>query len=122
MLPPGSVYFAALLSRLANTCVSRTLSPSTVSGSSGMSTDEPVLRGFDDRPAGLDRRRDDVRQIDRFVLHLDQPAGDAGDLEQVVDQTHEMTGLTLHHRHRAFSRRIRDGRALQQLDAGEQRR
>ena len=36
--PPGSVYLAALFSRLANTCVSRTASPSTMSGSSARST------------------------------------------------------------------------------------
>ena len=38
MRPPGSVYFAALLSRFENTCARRVASPSTGSGSRGSAT------------------------------------------------------------------------------------
>ncbi len=37
--PPGFVYLAAFVSRFANTCVSRTESPSIAIGSLGMLTD-----------------------------------------------------------------------------------
>ena len=43
-VPPSGVYLAALFSRLANTCVSRTLSPSTASEASGMFSAQPKAK------------------------------------------------------------------------------
>ena len=61
MRPPGSVYLAALLSRLPSTCVRRVRSPSTCSVSSGTSTVELVPLLGDQRLHRLDRARDDRR-------------------------------------------------------------
>ena len=56
MRPPGSVYLAALFSRLANTCASRVGSASRATGSGGRSTRQRVAGRLDQR-AGWSRRR-----------------------------------------------------------------
>ena len=44
MRPPGRMYLAALFSKLASTCASRTTSPSTSNGSGGCPTVNAWLR------------------------------------------------------------------------------
>ena len=98
MWPPALVYLAALVSRLANTCVSRTASPATVIGSVGMSTVSSCPAASSDRAAGVDGRAHDGREIERFALDVDQAARDARHFEQIVHQPHEVADLALHDR------------------------
>ena len=61
MRPPWFVYLAALLSRLAKTCVSRTGSPPT-HDRLGIEIDgQLVAEVVEHRPAGLDGGLDDAR-------------------------------------------------------------
>ena len=55
--PPSSVYFAALLSRLASTWASRAKSPLTRTGSAGGSNGQRMAAGIDRRAARSRRRR-----------------------------------------------------------------
>ena len=75
MCPPALVYFAALLSRLANTCVSLTASPTS---------DDRLLRKIDREfmprrirtPVGWFRRPNGRRsEIERLALDFDQCRG-----------------------------------------------
>ena len=97
MRPPWFVYLAALLSRLANTCVSRTGSPPTHMASGSSSTDELVPEVVEHGPAGLDRRLDDARQVERLLADLDDAARNARHFEQIVDEAIEVMDLALHH-------------------------
>jgi hypothetical protein len=51
--------------------------------------------------------QDDGR-VHHFLLEPNLPGGDAGDVEQVIDQTPELPGLPFHHVHRpCLFRRVR---------------
>jgi hypothetical protein len=75
----------------------------------------------DDPPAGLDCLAHHGDQVERHVLHLNQPPGDARHFQQVVDQANEMGQLALEDRQHARRLGIARGQA-QVLDAGDQRR
>ena len=62
--PPASVYFAALLSRLAKTWARRVGSASTQIGSGGSVDRQRVAGPLDERPARFDGVVDDRRQLD----------------------------------------------------------
>ena len=84
-VPPSSVNFTALPSRLKNTCSSRRMSPSThrVGRRRELQFDPLGRRGrhhrFDDVP-------EQVAQIDLVAVERHAPAGDAREIEQVVDE------------------------------------
>ena len=105
---PASVYLAALLSRLASTCASRTGSASSAQRLARQRRRSScVAAGVDQRPAGLDgaahaRRPARPRSVRSSIL----PRRDARDVEQVVDQAHQVVDLALDHRaHRRRPRR-----------------
>ena len=77
MRPPGLVYLAALVSRLASTCVSLTASPWTITGSGGSSMLRLMVAGIERWPARIDRGLDDQRKIERLPIDLDQAPRDA---------------------------------------------
>ena len=84
---PGSVYFAALVSRFEITCARRSGSPSTARPSGGTSTSSVLAPLLEQRARHLDRRAHDLGQLERArLLQLDLAARDARDVEQVVDQ------------------------------------
>ena len=77
---PVSVYFAALLSRLANTCVRRTGSPRDVTGSRRQRRRAswwPAVSSTGRLVSTAARTIDG--EVDRLAAHLDQAAGDARD-------------------------------------------
>ena len=52
-----------------------------------------VLARIDQRPADLDRAGDDRPRVDGLDAELDLSAGDPRDVEQVVDQSHQLLDL-----------------------------
>ena len=101
MWPPGSVYLAALFSRLAKTCVSRTGSASTTQRLA-RDVDDELVAGGSRSAAGWSRPRCARvgRELDRLLAQLDLAARDARDVEQVVHQADHVVDLPLHHRRR----------------------
>ena len=97
MRPPCSVYLAALLSRFANTWASRVGSASRWTGSGGRVTVEFVAACLDERAAGLHGALHHRRQFDPLLAEFELAPGDAGHVEQVVDQPHHLLHLPLHH-------------------------
>ena len=96
MRPPSSVYFAALFNRLARTCSSRVGSPSIGIGPVATETVELRARALDEGADGLDRLRHDRRRRRGVsVFRLDLAAGDPRDVEQVVDESHDVLELAL---------------------------
>ena len=109
--PPGSVYLAALFSRLARTCSSRAASASRGIGLVGQR--RPTARGGGTRSAaGPSRRRGrrPSRRSTRPLAELDLAAADPGDVEQVVDQPGEVPDLPLGDRPGPARPRRRRGR------------
>src|SRR3569832_2371692 len=104
MVPPTSVYFAALVSRLENTCASRMGSASRRCGSLGwcsscvwcralfcgcvlsFSSCFRVVTGLDQRACAVDHALNHCGEIDALLAQLELAARDAGDLEQIVQQ------------------------------------
>jgi hypothetical protein len=80
-----------------------------------------VSRIVDRRAVVLDGVADRGGEVDRRLAQLDRPAVDARQLEEVVDQAHEVRGLTLEHFVHA-SRGLAVGRHAQDLQAVAQRR
>ena len=97
MRPPGSVYFAALLSRLPSTCVRRVRSPSTSSASSRHLHHELVPLLGDERLNGLDRARDDRADRQPLAAEIDVAARDARDIQQIVHEPRQVLHLPLDH-------------------------
>ena len=97
--PPAGVYLAALFSRLENTCVSRTASPSAPqravrTGATRSAWPPASISGA----AEFDRvARSPASSADRLELQFDLAARDARHLQQVVDQPHHVVDLPLHH-------------------------
>ena len=79
-----------------------------------------VVPLFEQRAGHLDRFRDHLGHLDDLGLELDAAAGDAGDVEQVVDQPREMVHLALDDG--AFALRTRLAAQLHQLQRREDRR
>ncbi len=59
--------------------------------------DKFMAGGLDRGPRGLDGVADDVGQKHARAAQLHLVAADARDVEQVVDESHHMTELSLHH-------------------------
>ena len=97
MRPPSSVYFAALFSRFATTCASRTGIGHDGHGLGRQLDRQLVPRGFDQRPARLDGAAQHRAQVDGLLAQLDPAARHARDLHQVVDEPHEVVDLALEH-------------------------
>jgi hypothetical protein len=56
---------------------------------------------LEERPARFDRGLNDRNQARARLLHLDDAAADPRDVEQIIDQTHHVLELPIHHRQRA---------------------
>src|SRR5690606_8086000 len=95
---PGSLYLAALWSRLAKTCERRIGSACRATGEARFDAMPHLLQ---QRLAGVERAVEHRRQQHGLAAQLDLAGGDAADVEQVVDQAHELRQLPLHHRARA---------------------
>ena len=91
---PGSLYFEAFVSRFANTCCSRVGSPST-KRSPGTSSASGCCLSSKQRLRGLGGALDDLGDRRALLVELDLPARDPRDVEQVVDQPHELLELAL---------------------------
>ncbi len=76
-----------------------------------------VLALVEQRAGLIDRAGDRVAHDQRLLLDLDLAAGDAGDVEEVVDQPGQVADLALDHR--ALARRALAH--LDQLEGGEDR-
>ncbi len=78
-----------------------------------------MASALDEWPAAFDRGADDGREIERLHGDVDHAAGDARDLEQIVDKAHQEMNLALHHldgfRHDA----LRPAAVLEEVQAGE---
>ena len=84
--PPGSVYFAAFVSRFDTTCARRAASPSTINPCAGHVDTQIVALLLEQRARHLDRARDDVGDLDGLAPQLDLAARDPRHVEQVVDE------------------------------------
>ncbi len=88
----------------------------------GQSDNELVAPGVDQRPAGFDGPSDDLGQIHPLPLQRDGPASDARDVQQVVDQPHEVLHLTLDDLARLHALRVGQLLEPQQMHGGPNRR
>ena len=61
-----------------------------------------VIQALTDRPSGFDGVMHDRRQFDRLPAKFDLAQADAAHVQQVVDETHHLPDLTLHHLGHAF--------------------
>ena len=95
MRPPASVYFAALVRRLTRICSSRIGSASSRRPPLIERDAQLVLPLLQERADGLDGTADDRREVERLLPEADLPPGDAGDVQQVVDQPGEVLHLPL---------------------------
>ena len=97
MRPPGSVYLAALLSRLPSTCASRAGSASSRTGSRRQRDRQARGGGASISGRGWSRPRarrpapGRPRSLRSWIL----PPRDAGDVQQVVDQPDQVLHLPL---------------------------
>ena len=86
MCPPGGVYFTALLSRLRNTCVNRTASPSKRTGSDGKLHLDVMALAFGERSHRFHGAGDDRQHVDGVLAQLELSAADPAGIQQVVDE------------------------------------
>ena len=84
--PSGSVYLAALVSRLPMTCDRRSGSASSLTFSGRQVDRELVLLGVEQRARRFHRDADDGLEVDVVLLELELAARDARHVEQVVEQ------------------------------------
>ena len=95
--PPRPVNFRAFSSRPSTTRRSRAASARTQTGAGG-STAASVRPGAGRVGAsGFHRQAAELAQVDRLRLQRDQPAGQPGDLEHVVDDPRQAVDLAVHH-------------------------
>jgi hypothetical protein len=81
------VYFAALFRRFPTIWARRVRSPSIHIGSDGRSTVRKwPAESIHGRPADLDGRSDDFRQLDPLLAKFDFALVYAGNIEQIVDE------------------------------------
>ncbi len=95
--PPRSVNFAALWSRFDRICMKRVGSTSTTQWSLGRSTLNSISFGRHDGAIGFHRAVDQAAEWRRLALEGDLARRDSRHVQQVVDQAHHVTDLTLHH-------------------------
>ncbi len=77
--------------------------------------------GVDGRTAGLHRALDGLRDRRDLLSELEPVAGDAADVQQIVDQAHHQRGLPLHDAPRRDQCRVGRLRAFEDLEAVAQR-
>ena len=104
--PPGSVYLAALSSRLARTCSSRVGSASSRSSSSGTPTLSSWPRSSISGAGRGDGLAHDRGQVHDLLAKLDLAQADPGDVHQVVDQPGQVLDLPVHHRPQGLDGRV----------------
>ena len=92
--PPGSVYFAAFVSRFDRTCASRSGSAAKSTGLRRQVRCSSVWRFASmSRPRRLDRSLDDGREVGHLDAQRERAARDARDVEQVVEQQRHVLHL-----------------------------
>ena len=97
ILPPGCVYFAGIGEQVGQHLGQAPRIPAYRCRGIGQIDDEFMLAIGDLRPHHFDRVRYDVVQIDGLEVEGDLPLADPRQVEQVIDQTHQMVELALHH-------------------------
>lgn len=95
--PPGSVYLAALIRRSCTTCDRRVVSPLTAIPLRGTRTVKFVATLLQQRAGHLDRLRDDVAKLHVLTSELDSAPRNPRDIEQIVDESHQMAYLPIDH-------------------------
>ena len=119
MRPPGSVYLAALSAGWRTPASSRTRSPFRMTVGPGCGICSTWPRASSSGRRDFDRVVQDVAELQRLAPQLDQPAADARDVQQVVDQARELVHLARHQLQLPLAARIAGGRrAAQELDRG----
>ena len=99
-LPPAGVNLIALESRFQTTCCRRPGSPE-IGPACGSSTFSSRMRlASARRPHGLERRLDEGRRLHRLHVEAHLAGGDAGHVEQVLDQLGLRARVALDHLHR----------------------
>ncbi len=101
---PGGEYLALLLSRFANTCAMRVASASMKNASRRRAHVQRVPPGFDERPARLDGHAQGDGEIQLLFAQFQAALRDARNVQQVVDEPHELLQLALEQLTRARGR------------------
>ena len=94
--PPSLVYLAAFVRMFTSTCSSRNGSASTRNPLLSIVRFSSCFRCSSSGRTVLDRARDHGRKVHQLLAQRDPAAGDAADLEQVVDQPREVLDLAEH--------------------------
>ena len=92
-LPPGGVYFAALLSRFSNTCPRRTASPETGSGVPGTRTSRRCPRASMTARLTSAAMPTMLADVEALALERDLPLRHSRHVEQIVDDSGHATRL-----------------------------
>jgi hypothetical protein len=82
---------------------------------------EHMARALDHRRAGFDRARHHAIEVDQLLADIDLAAGDAGDIEQIVDQVRHLARLALEHFAYALDRLGTVGAQAHDFQAGADR-
>ena len=118
-LDPDGAAIRSVLGRVVDEVADGLLQPHRVAvhghGVVGQPDLDRLLLGGDPDVLRLDRRGHDVPEIHERGVQLDAAAGDAGDVEQVVQQGRQVLGLALEHRNRAFQVGREPGAQLEDL-------
>ena len=93
--PPRGVNFTALFRIFAKTCTSRVASPLTRTEAARQIHVQFVLGGPRERHDRFDGRRHQAARRVGLPAQVDLVGGDAGDIEEVVDKSHELSDLAL---------------------------
>ena len=116
MYPPGSVYLAALVSRLETTCARRSFVSVETELGGGEADLEVMASLLDERHGHLHALRHHVLEPQQSLLHLNLAARDPGDVEQIVHQPNQVLHLALDHLQRLPG--VTVALQLQQLKGG----
>ena len=100
MCPPFSLYFAALFRRLTTICSSRVGSASTQRFPRSIETSSVCFRSSMSGLTVADGAVEDRGRVEHVPPELDLPAGDAGDVQQVVDEPRQVLHLPRDDLHR----------------------
>ena len=116
IVPPLGVNLIAFLSRFQRIWVMRALSARRLVFSSAKSRTSSRCFVLEIGPAGVDRVLDHAMEADALAMQLEFAAGDAGEIEQVIDQARFQLDIAPDG-FEIFGERFRDGGVLAQ--AGE---
>ena len=119
-VPPSSVNFTALPSRLKNTCSSRRMSPSTIASGADENCSSIRLAAVAGTIDSMTLRRRS-RQIDLVAFERHAPADDAREIEQVVDELGLTRRVVVNGPQRARRDRWRQRALLQHRGPAEHR-